>query len=107
MAMMTHQWLGGVGVDLFSATQPTLNNCAGVTIGCWSGAYAGLSQHFQAANLDPHSNNWDKVRCPHHSYVQSTPKMLCSSASLMPQKQNRCSARSWELCVEPLGCKEG
>ena len=29
---------------------------------CWMGAYPTLSGHFAAANLDPQSNMWDKVR---------------------------------------------
>lgn len=47
---------------LYCATQPSLSGCTGITIGCWAGAYPGLSAHFAAANLDPKANNWNKVR---------------------------------------------
>lgn len=46
---------------LYCATQPSLNGCTGITIGCWAGAYPGLTSHFMAANLDPKANNWIKV----------------------------------------------
>jgi protein XRP2 len=46
---------------LYCATGPTLNLCQEITIGCWSGAYAGCSSHFHKANLDPIKNDFGKV----------------------------------------------
>jgi len=46
---------------LYCATGPTLTLCQQITIGCWSGAYAGLSTHFSKANLDPSKNDFGKV----------------------------------------------
>jgi hypothetical protein len=66
---------------LFSATQPAISGCSGIRIGCWTGAYAQLSRHFVAANLDPGANQWNKAgaavldllrrRCMHPSWVVS------------------------------------
>eukprot|EP00890_Picochlorum_soloecismus_P000365 jgi/Picsp_1/1329/NSC_04809-R1_protein xrp2 len=46
---------------LYCATGPTLTSCQQITIGCWSGAYAGLGTHFSKANLDPSKNDFGKV----------------------------------------------
>ena len=47
---------------LYCATRPTIQDCSSVRFSCWMGAYPTLSGHFAAANLDPQSNMWDKVR---------------------------------------------
>ena len=52
---------GSCAFGLYCATSPSLSNCSDIKISCWSGAYAGLSAHFAAANLDPTKNQWNKV----------------------------------------------
>lgn len=47
--------------DIFTSSKPSLDNCSGVKIGCWRGAYPGLTSHFQEANLDPKQNLWDQA----------------------------------------------
>lgn len=46
---------------LYSSTQPAISASSGIRIACWSGAYPMLTQHFAAANLDPNTNQWNKV----------------------------------------------
>lgn len=46
---------------LYSATKPTIEHSSELRFTCWMGAYPGLTQHFEKANLDPKSNQWDKV----------------------------------------------
>ena len=47
---------------LYSATKPTIEHSSELRFTCWMGAYPGLTQHFEKANLDPKSNQWDKAR---------------------------------------------
>lgn len=46
---------------LYCATGPTLSQCTGIRISCWSGSYYGLDRHFACAHLDPSKNQFDKV----------------------------------------------
>ncbi len=46
---------------LYSATKPTIEHSSDLRFTCWMGAYPGLTGHFDKANLDPKSNQWDKV----------------------------------------------
>ena len=55
-------YCGPPSAGLYCATRPTIQDCSSVRFSCWMGAYPTLSGHFAAANLDPQSNMWDKVR---------------------------------------------
>ena len=58
--------------DLYSATQPTIKDSTDVKIGCWMGAYPGLTNHFKEASLDAKSNHWDKVdSCIHAAGLEA------------------------------------
>ena len=49
---------------LYCATKPTIEHSSDLRFTCWMGAYPGLTEHFDKANLDPKSNQWNKVRPP-------------------------------------------
>ena len=46
---------------LYCATKPTIEHSSDLRFTCWMGAYPGLTEHFEKANLDPKSNQWNKV----------------------------------------------
>lgn len=46
---------------LSSATAPTLSQSTDIRFKCWNVRYPGLSEQFVAANLDPNTNQWNKV----------------------------------------------
>ena len=46
---------------LYCATVPSVADCSGLRVGCWVGAYPGLTAHFGAASLDPSANAWARV----------------------------------------------
>ena len=46
---------------LYCATVPSVADCSGLRVGCWVGAYPGLTTHFAAASLDPSANAWTRV----------------------------------------------
>jgi len=46
---------------LYCPTQPALELSDDIKIGCWTGAYPGLTEQFKKADLDPSVNTWNKV----------------------------------------------
>lgn len=46
---------------VYCPTQPSIEASTHCSFSCWRVAYPGLTAHFQAAELDPATNTWDKV----------------------------------------------
>ena len=58
------QWpkFGLLCAALYCATSPSVRGSSGLRFKTWTGAYPKLTEHFQAAQLDPANNKWDKAR---------------------------------------------
>lgn len=50
-------------IFLFSASEPVVKQCTRVSFAPYNLAYAGLSDHFRSADLEPRKNLWSRVRC--------------------------------------------
>lgn len=46
---------------VYSKTEPVIEMTEDVEVRCFNGSYDGIDAHFQAANLDPLHNNWEKI----------------------------------------------
>lgn len=78
--------------NLFTPIGPTLSGCSDIKVSCWTGAYAGLTSHFAAANLDPTKNQWNRVYDASAVEGQSPNFVLSESPS-----------EAWVVTVEGAG----
>ena len=77
-------------LGLYTATVPSLHGCTDINVSCWSGAYPGLSAHFDAAKLDPTKNQWSKVYDASATAPGQPPNFTLAEGGAEP----------WEVSVE-------
>ena len=54
-------------IFLFTASEPTVTQCTRISFAPYNLAYAGLSDHFYSADLEPRKNLWSRVKCDDRS----------------------------------------